>query len=497
VRPSIRSYLLATLLIPGIAAAQTVSPEQATALHERLNNWLAGLLGPSVKSSELPLKISAAGDHYDLSWPITGLDSPPGDVAVTATLRPLEGGRWSLDNLTAPPAGSFSVKLPETSTGPGGVMKVSFTVGKQETHATIDPGFATPSTYHATVNALDFSVDGPKGHQEQHIDHMVGETVVKPAQPGRLDLTSEATANGWKSAQQGPNGPAIAFGAETMHATTQAEGIDREHAASFVSAVGGLIGAMPEGSPPDDVKTDLPPLAKAQLRLVIAAMQDMISSISMHETLDNVQVEIDGVGGATIRHVQFGFGGKAPDGKLGLWMDIGFDGVNSPTMPPKLATYLPRHFEVKPTLSGVQTAVLRKLAMDASDDDAAKHPLAPDLAAIFAEGGAEVGLETLSFDLGPAKLEGTGHVNVLSPTTWRGDAHITATGFDELTKQARENPDLQQALPVLIMMRGLAKPDGDKLVWDVASEGPKLTVNGMDMSALGGGKPKPHQPTKP
>jgi hypothetical protein len=195
--------------------------------------------------------------------------------------------------------------------------------------------------------------------------------------------------------------------------------------------------------------------------------------------------------------VQFGFGGNAPDGKLGLWMDIGFDGVNSPTMPPKLATYLPRHFELKPTLSGVQTAVLQKLAMDASDDDTAKHPIAPDLAAIFADGGTEVGLEVLSFDLGPAKLEGTGHVTVLSPTTWRGQAHITATGFDELTTQARENPDLQQALPVLIMMRGLAKPDGDKLVWDIASEGPKLTVNGMDMSALAGGKPKPDQPTKP
>jgi hypothetical protein len=211
-----------------------------------------------------------------------------------------------------------------------------------------------------------------------------------------------------------------------------------------------------------------------------------------------MQIEIAGKGGATIKHLQFGFGGNVPDKTLHAWLDIGFDGVDSPTMPPKLATFLPKHFEIKPTLSGVPTAVLRKLAMDASDDDPAKQLLGPDLQAIFANGGAVIGLETLSFDLGPATLKGTGDVTVTSPSTWRGQAHVVATGFDELTTAAKGNPDLQQALPVLVMMRGLAKPDGDKLVWDIASDGPTLTVNGMDMSALagggGGGKEKPHQP---
>lgn len=496
-----RGVLLAALLVPGSAWAQTVSPEQATAMRQQLSDWLSGLVGPSVKLPNLPLKITADGDHYDLSWPIIGLDSPPGDAAVTANLRPLDGGRWAMENVTLPPAGSFTVTIPDTSTdpnpNPGGPSKVSFTVGKQDTHGTIDPSFATPTTYHSDISAIGFTVEAPKRHQEEHFDRIYGETVLKPAQDGKLDLVSDAAGNGWKSAQQGENGPAMAFGAETLHVTTRIEGIDREHIASFVSAVGGMIGAMPDGPVEKDGKKDLPPLAKAQLRLIIAAMQDMVSSISMHKSLDNMQVEISGVGGATIKHAQLGFGGTAPDGKLGLWMDIGFDDVTSPTMPPKLEAYLPRHFEIKPTLSGVQTEALRKLAMDASDDDTAKHPVAPDFDAIFANGGADIGLEVLSFDLGPAKLEGTGHVTVLSPTTWRGEAHLTATGFDDLTTQARENPDLQQALPVLIMMRGLAKPDGDKLVWDIASEGPKLTVNGIDMSALTGGKPKPDQPTKP
>lgn len=496
-RFSIHGLVLAALLMPGVASAQSVSQEQATALRQQLNDWLAGLLGPTVKLPDLPLKITADGDHYDLLWPIPGLEVTTGDPAMTAELRPLDGGRWSLEKARFPSTGSFTVTLPDTSAGPGGPMQGTYSVGKQDLQWTIDPSFASPSTSHSEVEALAITTDAPKKHQEQHFDRMSGEAVLAPTKDGRLDMNSEATVEGWKSAAAEDNKPAMAFGAQRVHMTSHAEGINRDHVASLVSAFGGLIGAMP--SPPEkkDGKTVLPPLAKAQLRLMIAAMQDMVSSVSIQESLDGMQVEIAGVGGATIKHLQFGFGGDAPQGQLHTWLDIGFEGVDSPTMPPKLAAYLPRHFEIKPTLSGVPTAALRKLAMDATEDDTAKHPVGPDFAAIFANGAADIGLEVLSFDLGPAKVEGTGQVTMVSPTTWHGEAHLRATGFDDLATQARENPDLQQALPVLIMMRGLAKPDGDKLAWDIVSDGPKLTVNGIDLSALGGGKPKPDQPAKP
>jgi hypothetical protein len=496
VRLPFRGLVLAALLVPGAAMAQSVTPEQATQLRLQLNDWIAGLLGPSVKLPDLPLKVTADGDHYDLSLPILGLEVPTGDPAMSAELRPLDGGRWSLEKARFPGTGSFAITLPDTGASPGGPMKGTYSVGKQDLHATIDPSFASPSTSHTEMEAFAVAMDAPKRHQEEHIDRMVGDAVLTPAKDGRLDMKSEATVEGWKSAALDDNKPAMAFGAKRVHMTSQAEGIDREHAANLVSAVAAFIGAMPNGPEKQDGKTNLPPLAKAQLQLVTAAMEDLVSSVSVQESLDDMQVEIAGKGGATIKHLQLGFGGDAPDKTLHAWLDIGFDGLDSPTMPPQFATYLPKHFEIKPTLSGVPTAVLRKLAMDVSADDPTKQPMGPDIAAIFASGGAVIGLETLSFDLGPATLKGTGDVTVTSPSTWRGQAHVVATGFDQLTAQARENPDLQQALPVLVMMRGLAKPDGNKLVWDIASEGPKLTVNGMDMSALAGGgvKGKPRQP---
>jgi len=141
------------------------------------------------------------------------------------------------------------------------------------------------------------------------------------------------------------------------------------------------------------------------------------------------------------------------------------------------------------------------LMRDALDDDG-DDKLAADAAAIFAHGGANIGMETLSFDLGPAMFEGTGQVTVQGPDTWHGTARVVATGFDELTAQARSNPDLQQALPVMVMMRGLAKPDGQKLVWDIVSDGPSVTVNGLDLSKLGSdekpkGKPPARKPGQP
>jgi hypothetical protein len=91
-------------------------------------------------------------------------------------------------------------------------------------------------------------------------------------------------------------------------------------------------------------------------------------------------------------------------------------------------------------------------------------------------------------------VAGTGRITITSPGAWHGEAHLAATGFDELATQARANPDLQQALPALIMLRGLAKPDGERLVWDIVSNGPSLKVNGLDLSQLGSGDKQTGKP---
>jgi hypothetical protein len=379
----------------------------------------------------------------------------------------------------------------------GGPVKVAFTIGSQDTHAVIDPALTTASTLHIDVGDLALTTDSAKEHQEQHIARYLVDTNLKPAQDGRLDLAMDATMEGWKSTARTEGGTAVAIAAQTMHALGRIDGVSRDRVAALSTASSALFGALPDDVMEKGSKTELPAPARAQLRLVIEALQGMMSSVRLEETVDGLQVEVAGMGGLAMRHLLFGFGGEAPDGKLHVWLDIGLDGLDTPSLPPKVAAYLPHHLEIRPSLSGLQTTDLAKLARDATEEGADSDSLSPDVAALFSHGGADLGIETLSFDLGPANIEGTGHITMLSPATWHGEAHLSATGIDELTAQARTNPDLQQALPALIMLRGLAKPDGQRLVWDVVSDGPSVTVNGLDLSQFSGDKPKGKAPGQP
>jgi hypothetical protein len=496
-RSVIRLALRTALLTPAAAYAESIGPAQAQALQQQLKDWLSGLLGPSVKVPDLPVQITGEQDHYKFAVHVPGFEGPDGDVASTANVRPLDGGRWSIDSVKAPDAGSFTVTLPKTDDpDSGGPMKMHFTIGKQDSHGVIDPTLATDSNFHTEFGALVMQSENPKQTSEQRIDRYVTDATLKPRKDGRLDFTSTGTMEGWKSANEVNGQTPVAFGAEKVQATGHVEGINRAHVADLLAASGALFGAMPDHAK----DSDLTPAARAQVRLMLAAMQDLVTAVSIEETLDGVQVEIAGMGGGTIKHLKMGFGGEAPDGMLHAWLDIGLDGLESPSMPPKIAGYLPRHFEIKPSLSGVKTADLQKLAQDSVAENGGKDVATADFMAMLSHGGANANLEILSFDLGPAKVDGTGHFTATSPSQWHGDAHVTATGFDDLMKQAHDDQELAQALPVMIMLRGMAKPVGNQLVWDVVSDGPKLTVNGMDMSALTGGADKPKakpQATKP
>jgi hypothetical protein len=487
------------LLAPEAARADDIGPAQAQAVQQQLKDWLGSLLGPSVKLPELPWQVTGEHDHYVITWPIPGLTTPAGEAVTTTNVRPLDGGRWSIDAMKLPPSGTFTVTIPQNGDAATDMpVKVDFSIGRQDTHGVLDPGLATASTLHTELGDVVLTTDNANQRQEQRFDRYFADTTLAPAQNGRLDLTTDAAMNGWKSASQISGGTPVAIGIQAMRAVGQVKGVNRDRVAGLLAATGGLIGALPAGIAMKGDKTGLPAPARAQLRLIVDSLQDMLTEISLRETVDGLQVEIAGIGGLSMKRFLFGFGGESPDGRLHAWVDVGLDELASPSLPPKVAAFLPHHVEIKPSLSGVLTADLHKLALDATEEGADSDSLEPAIAAIFSHGGVDLGVETLSFDLGPAKVDGTGHVTALSPDTWHGEAHLVATGLDDLTTQARSNPDLQQALPVLIMLRGLARPDGKKLVWDVVSDGPTVTVNGLDLSKLGGGdKPKGKPGQKP
>jgi hypothetical protein len=489
---------LPLLLVPCAAHADDISPVQAQALQQQLKDWLAGLFGPGIATPALPLQIAGEGDHYRMTWPIKGLDDPPGGAAVTASARPLDGGRWAIDGIKLPESADFTVTIPDTGdAATSGPLKAAITVGRQDSHAVIDPALASPSTVHIDLGDVAVTTDTAKQHQEQRIGRYAVETSLKPAQDGRLDATVDTTVEGWDTAAQTEGHAALAMGAQRVHALGRVDGISRDKVSALAFAMNALFRALSPDVMEKHGKGDLPQSARAQLRALIEALPDLLTGIKLEETMDGLQLEVAGMGGLALQHTLLGVGGEAPDGNVHAWFDIGLDGLDTPSLPPKMTAYLPHHIELRPSISGIRTTDLSKLALDATEEGAGDDTLGPDIAAIFAHGGVNLAIETLSFDLGPAKVEGVGKLVVLSPDFWHGEARLSATGLDELTAQARQDPELQQALPVLIVLRGLGKPDGNRLVWDIASEGTAVTVNGIDLSAVAGDKPKAKQPNPP
>lgn len=482
------------LLLPLGARADDIGPEQANALQQQLKNWLASLL-PGITLPDVPLQITGEGDHYRVTLPIPGLDNPGGGMAVTALVKPLDGGRWSIDAVNLPDTAAFTVTMPDAiDKTAGGPTKVSMTVGKQDSHGLIDPALTTPSTMQFDARDLAITTDSPTQHQEQKIERYAAAASLQPTANGRLDLDLEATVEGWNSAARVNGNAAVAFGAQKMRASGKLDGVSHERVAGLLASISTLIGTLPPDLIAKGGKTDLPAPARAQLHGLVEDLGDMLTSVRLEETVDDVKIEVAGMGGVALQHMLFGFGGEAPNGRLRIWLDIGLDGLSTPTLPPTMTALLPRHIALRPSLSGVQTADVTKLALDATEANEDDKLVKTDIDAIFAHGGVDLGLEALAFDLGPAKVEGVGHLVALSQTSWRGEARLAATGFDELTEQAKSTPELQQALPFLIMLRGLARPDGERLVWNITSEAGRVTVNGMDLSRLGGGQPKPKRP---
>ena len=94
------------------------------------------------------------------------------------------------------------------------------------------------------------------------------DTSLTPATNGRLDLDLDATVDGWKSASQINGGAPVAIGIQTMRATGRIEGVNRDRVAGAAGRDRRPDRRVAPGHRDDrQDKTDIPPAARAQLRL--------------------------------------------------------------------------------------------------------------------------------------------------------------------------------------------------------------------------------------
>ncbi len=487
----VRLALCLVLLLPVGAAAQTIDQEAAQALQQNLQSWCANLLGPDLGATEQRLRVTAQDDHFHVALPFT---DAAGDNEVSADVRPLEGGRWSVDALHLPAASHFTLQVPEPGGPPGDKVPTDFalSIGTQDSHAVFDPALASPSRLDINLGNLGMLTDSATQHQEQHIDRYVMQASLEP-HDGRMDVVEAGTITGWRTASRVGDKAAVAFGADRIQAHGRVDGIDRDRAAAVLTAASGLLATLPPAAAVQRGDAALSPPARAALRVFIEALRGVITGVQGEETIDGMHIAVAGRGEATVRHVRFGIDGAAPDGMLHAALDIALDGLAVQNLPPQTMSLMPHHLELRPSVAGVSLAGLTTLALQATDQDVDQARLQTEAEALLTQGGVTFGLDTLDLDVGPAELHGRGHVLVTGANEYQAEAHVSATGLDELMQQARGNPNLKQVLPFLAMARGFARPEGDRLVWDIVAGKAGLTVNGIE---LGNPQAEGHQPDK-
>jgi len=483
---TLRRSLLACGFAAGLAAVPAraaTTPQQAQALADQLQAWLVGTLGADFPPPPHALQVTPQDDGYAVAWPLgllPGVATEAGSE-VSATVRPLDRGRWSIDAIRLPNPMTLTVTAPAGGKASGPVH-VTWQVAGQQAEGVLDPSLASPSSLTFRLTGTDLTVDGPRVSQRSHFDAMTVQAGLVPAAVGRADVTEEASGENYSSTQRDQHGE-VQLAARSIHASGHLTGLDLARAEAALHA-GLHVVSEALALRGTDVHERRDAVLRPAVVAFLRSLRDLTSGGELSETLEALRV-VSGEHRVAVDRLGVGTGWKARDGLLSAQVSLVADGVRSPEIPGEFRAYVPRHVLVRPMVAGVSLTAVDDL-LNGAAAPAADRPgrLAAALAALFAAGPPSVGIDALEIDLGPAKVRGAGVLVADAPDDLRGQAEVTATGFDALLDQIRADPKLASALPVLATIRLLARPEGDRLIWDITFRHGDLLINGTDITAL-------------
>lgn len=508
--------MAATPLLPALQAhAADVTAAQAQDVAKQLQDWLSTLLGGKVPLPPDLFNVAPAGELYRLTIPV-----PPGFLVMqdgagkstnaiyTAGLRPLGGTRWGIEEFRMPAAITLS---PEAASGlsiglagaagmgatpPGGKPGAAAAPGmeirirSQSATGVYDTSLKTESRMEVTTQGISVRSNGlgqASQRSEGTVDRFTGLFHLRPTASGGVDTVSDWTMDGYAGVTSDPTVGEMKVSARRIRIRGEIGALMTMQVTSALQT--GIQMAMDSAlqiTPPNPADK-LGDAGRAKLKAIIAALKGVMSGLAVEETIEGFSLAMMGQSGSAER-ILFTFGGSAPGAKFGAHLELGVDGLKVTGLPPQYADLLPRSVSVRPTVSNVDVAALTALAEQAVDPKADMDMLQTKLIGLFTGNGVKVGIERLLIDLGSTKLTATGSLTPTSPMTATGQAEIGMTGYDALMDRVQKMPEAMQAIPVLALVRGLARTEGDKLVWRLAmTEDQKITVNGVDLRKLGGG----------
>lgn len=462
--------LAAAIVLPLPAMAQPAPPPAPEALQAQIRDWIADRLGPHA-AADLPIHVVPEADHLRIAVADPAL---AGAAEATAVLHPTPDGRWALDDIHIPPA-AFALATPR------GPADVSFSAGAQNSHAVVDPTLSAASTIDFELKDASLSSSGPGVHFGQHAAQLDAHARLMP-HGGEADFDHQTTIIGWRGTSRMP-GKSVAVAADKVQASGHIAGLDRDRAQDLLASLAGVLSTLPADLAALQRGAPLPPPARAAMLAWIGALDGPVTDAHGTETVSGLTVAVAGQGEAHVRQLRLAADLSAPHGLVHGWFDVAIDGLRADGLPNNESALVPTRVALHPTVAGVRLADLTTFMQEATDRVTPPARLRDDAQTLLLHRGVTLGLESMTVSLGPATFFGHGHVSLTRHGEYRVDAHFVASGFDTLMSQAASDPALRRSLPVLAVMRGFARQEGNRLMWDVLEENGRLTVNGIPLSA--------------
>ncbi len=475
--------VLSALMGPAVAQAQAVPPRavdpaSAAALQTEIRSWMTWLIGPPAQES--PLRVMVEDNHFRVAL---ALDSLLGLTKAEASvaLRPLEDGRWSIDRLVLPNGGRVSSMSSDKSRTPSGF---AFSVGTQDARATIDPALKSRSSAEFELRDVEIKVDDPSGSQEQSFERYAGQGTLTPGADGKLDLRVEGSVGGWHTIATTNDGQRVAMEIRRTRATARLDGLSRPRIEE-IAAIGQRGGAsQPKNS--DAYRTDL--------QAALTAFLDLFSRLELEQSVDDLSIEIPGIGEVSLEEMRTGMGLEIQGGLLRAWIDMAIEGVEIPGLPKELASLVPSKLSMRPVIAGINRDKLARLITDNTTNAKDSKAIEAASLALFTADGAFLGVEALTLELDPLRLSGSARLRLTPSGKGSVEGQLSSTGLDDLIAEARKKPELRDVMPIAIMLRGLARIEGPRMTWAFTASEDQVIVNGVDLATMAGNGKQGAQP---
>lgn len=493
--------------LPFLAAADTTAG-QAASLGQQLRAWTARWVEPNVSVPDKLIEVAPEGDHYRVSINLSALPrlSVSEGGAVSAAVHAAAGGRWTIDDprFASPTKMAIGARRhadpAEGTAGTDGAhaTEVTATFGKAEGSGAIDPSLGQPSRVQIQLDGYDVARAG-KTQDHTRIDSVSMQASLSPAGNGRLDFTDTSGAENYSSTRNAGAQAPVEFAAQHMRSKLAIAALDPDRVLPFVHALerlshtrlsamsmeyGGSSGSSAEGHPHAGERE------RQAAREAYLAFRGLASGGEVNDTIEGLRIA---AAGHLLGLDKLGIGGRigTPAGTLAANLSLDADGISSPEIPEDTREYAPHHIAIKPFVSGVNLAALDALIMAATAPEPNDAEVKTRIDALYAH-GITTGIDTLTFDVGPARFSGSGKFVAHAADRITGEAELKASGFDTLIEKVQGTPGLAAGLPVLATMRSVARQDGEDLVWSLRMEKGVITINGRDLADLTGEEKPPH-----